>query len=78
MATGIMMIYSLAFIKDLFIEEKLINCNANVISLKARSFIEMPDPEDYKEADLCMYQRLAGKLMYFLFSIRPNVVFIIK
>lgn len=51
----IMKIDQSAFIRDLVIEEGLIDCNANVISIKARSLIKMGDSEDYKETDLQEY-----------------------
>ena len=63
-AAGTMKIDQSAFIRDLVIEERLTDCNSNVIPMKAGSSIEMISPEDYEEADLRTYQRLIGKLMY--------------
>lgn len=34
-------INQLAFVKDLIIKERLINCNANIISIKSISAIEI-------------------------------------
>lgn len=55
MAARIMKINQSAFIRDLIIEEGLTECNANVIPMKARSFIEMPEPNDYDETDIYTY-----------------------
>ena len=76
-AAGTMKINQLAFIRDLVIEEGLTDCNANVIPMKAGSSIEMSDPEDYEEADLCTYQRLIGKLMYLACGTRPDIAFVV-
>lgn len=75
-AAGIMKIDQSAFIRDLVIEEGLTECNANVISMKAGSAIEMTEPEDYEEADLRTYQRLIGKLMYLACGTRPDIAFV--
>ena len=40
------------FIKHLVIEERFRDCNTNVISMEARSAIEMNNPEDDKETEL--------------------------
>ena len=48
-AAGTMEIHQSAFIRDLVIEERLTDCNANVIPMKAGSSIQMTDVEDYKE-----------------------------
>lgn len=40
------------FIRDLVIEKKLTDYNANIISMKVRSLIKIGDPKDYKENDL--------------------------
>ena len=37
------------FIKDLVIEKRLIKCNANIISMKARSIIKILDIKDYNK-----------------------------
>lgn len=72
-----MKIHQSAFIQDLVIEEGLTDFNANVIPMKAGSFIEMLDSEDHEEADLHTYQRLVGKLMYLLYGIRPDISFVV-
>ena len=58
LAADTMKIDQSAFVQDLVIKEGLTHCNANIIPIKAGLSIEMPDPEDYKEADLCIYQRI--------------------
>lgn len=35
----------------------------------------MIQPENYEKADLHIYNRLIGKLMYIAYDIRPNVAF---
>lgn len=51
-AAHTMKINQSAFIKDFVIKEGLTNCNANVISMKTRSAIEINNSEDYKETEL--------------------------
>lgn len=48
-------INQLAFIRDLIIEEELTKCNANIIPMKARSSIEMPNSDDYNKIDIHTY-----------------------
>lgn len=43
--------------------------------MKAGSSIEMSDPEDYEEANLCTYQRLIKKLMYFIYGTKLDTAF---
>lgn len=43
------------YIQVLVIEERLLECNANVIPMKAGSTIKMTESEDYEEADLRIY-----------------------
>lgn len=76
-ASGTMKISQSVFIQDLVIEEGLTECNANVIPMKAGSTIEMTEPEDYEKADLRIYQRLIGKLMYLACGKRPNISFVV-
>lgn len=64
-----------AFIRDLLEEENLTDCNAINIPMKAGSFIEMHEEDDYKEADIKIYQPLIGKLMYLSCGTRPDIVF---
>ncbi len=72
-----MRIHQSAFIRDLVLEKGLINCNANIIPIKAGLFIEMSEPEDYEEADYRIYQRLVGKLMYLLCGTRPDIAYVV-
>lgn len=72
---GAMKIDQSAFIRDLVFEKKLINCNANVIPIKAGSLIEMGDPKDYEENDLQTYHQLIDKLIYLACDIRPDIAF---
>lgn len=60
------------------IEERLTNYNANVIPIKVGLSIEMLDLENYEEANLHTYQRLVGKLMYFLYGTRPDILFVVE
>ena len=77
-AASTMKIHQSAFIRDLVIEKGLIDCNANVIPMKADSSIKMSDPEDYEEANVHTYQRLVGKLMYLSYGTRPDISFVIR
>lgn len=45
-----------AFIKNLVIQKRLIKCNTNVITMKARSDIEIFKLDNYKETNLQIYQ----------------------
>ena len=76
-AAGTMKIHQSAFIRDLVIEERLTDCNANVIPMKAGSSIEMTDLEDYEKTDLRTYQRLVGKLMYLSCGTRSDIAFVV-
>lgn len=76
-APGAINIDQSAFVRDLVIEKKLTNHNTNIILMKARSSIKMTDPEDYKEANLYIYQRLVGTLMYLLYSINSDIAFVV-
>lgn len=42
------------------------------------SSIKITDLSDYKKANLYMYQGLVGKLIYFSYSIRPDIVFVVE
>ena len=76
-AANMMKIHQSAFIRDLVIKEGLTNYNANVIPIKAGSSIEMSEPEDYKEVNLHMYQKLIEKLMYLSCGTRPDISFVV-
>lgn len=67
-----------AFIRDLVIEEGLIDCNANVIPMKAGCAIYMVETDDHEEVDLQVYQRLIGKLMYLACGTRPDIAFAVS
>lgn len=67
-----------AFIRDLIIEEELIECNANFIPMKTGSSIEMPEPDDYNKIDIYTYQRLIGKLMYLACGTRLDIAFVVE
>lgn len=75
--TSIIKVDQPVFIQDLVIETRPTNCNTNVISMKANSSIDMSDLENYKEVNLYTYQCLIGKLIYFTYSIRPNIAFVV-
>lgn len=49
MAASIMKINQSSFVRDLIIEEKLTDYNANIIPMKAKSVIKISDPKDYNE-----------------------------
>lgn len=53
-----------AFIWYLAIEKWLMNCNVNVIPMKAWLAIEIIEADNYEKTDLQKYQRLIGKSMY--------------
>ena len=44
-----------AFIQDWVIKENLVNCNANVVSMKAGSSIDMTRVDKYEEKDIHTY-----------------------
>ena len=77
-AASTIKIHQSAFISDLVIEKGLINCNANVIPIKAGLSIKMSDPENYEEANLHTYQRLVEKLMYLSYGTRPDILFVVE
>lgn len=66
-----------SFICDLIIEENLINCNSNVIPMKARSAIEMIKHDDYEDTKIKPYQYLISKPMYLVCGTRPDIAFIV-
>lgn len=72
-----MKIYQSVFVRDQVIEEKFTNCNTNIIPIKVGSCIKMIDIEDYKKADLRIYQKLIKKLIYLLCDIRLDIAFVI-
>lgn len=45
--------------------------------MKAGSSIEMGEHDDYEEAELKLYQRLIGKLMYLSCGTRPDIAFVV-
>lgn len=66
------------FIKNLVINEGLEKSNANIISMKASSVIEMLDFGDYDITNFQKYQFLIGKLIYLLYRTRPNIAFAVS
>lgn len=38
----------------------------------------MIDPEDYEKTKLCIYQWPIGKLMYLVYEMRSEIVFVIE
>ena len=77
LSTKTIRVSQLAYIKDLLKEENLTNCNASTIPMKAGSFIEMNELDDYDKTDLRNYQRLIRKLIYLACRTRPNIIFIV-
>lgn len=45
--------------------------------MKIRSAIEINNLKDYKETKLQKYPRLIDKLIYLVYGIRPNIVFVV-
>lgn len=74
---GTLKIDQSAFIRDLLEEENLTDCNAVNIPMKAGSFIEMLEDDDYEETDIKAYQRLIGKLMYLSCGTRSDIAFVV-
>lgn len=72
-----MKIHQSAFIQDLVIEERLTDCNANIIPINTGLSIEISNSEDYEETNLHTYQRLVGKLMYLSYNIRLDISFVV-
>lgn len=56
MAIRTMKIDQLAFIRNLAIEKSLADYNANIISRKAGSVIEMSKPNNYDKIGIYIYQ----------------------
>ena len=71
-------INQLILIKNLVIDKRLVDCNANIIPMKTGLSIKIEDPEDYKETNFWTYQQLIGKLMYLVYSTRPDIVFVVR
>lgn len=71
-------INQLACIQDLFEYKNLSNCNFVNISIKARTVVKIYDTNNYKKADIKAYKLIIKKLIYQLYSTRPNVDFTIK
>lgn len=46
--------------------------------MKAGSSIKMIDPKDYNTTDLNIYPKLIEKLMYLLYGIRSDIIFVVK
>lgn len=46
--------------------------------MKLDSSIEMIDLENYKKVNLHIYQRLVRKLIYFLYGIRLDIIFVVR
>lgn len=57
------------------LEEDRTDCKSVNIPTKAGSTIDMGEPDDYEEADLTLYQRLIGKLMYLSCRSHPDIGF---
>lgn len=66
-----------AFFRDLIIEKSLIEYNANVIPMKARSSIEMLKLDDYNKTNLNTYQQLIRKLIYLAYGTRSDIAFVL-
>lgn len=45
--------------------------------MKAESFIDIQEEDDYKKADLKTKQQFVGKLMYLLYDIRLDITYMI-
>lgn len=67
-----------AFIRDLVIKERLTESKWNGILMKVGSAIDMSKVRDDEETDLQIYECLIGKLMYLVYSTRPNIVFAVR
>lgn len=46
--------------------------------MKAGSSIKMIDPKDYNTTDLNIYPKLVEKLIYLLYGIRSDIIFVVK
>lgn len=66
-----------SFICNLVIEENLIDCNSNIIPMKASSAIKIIKHDNYKIIEIKPYQHLMRKFMYLTCGIWPNIAFII-
>lgn len=53
------------------------NCKTSNLLTKVGLFIEITEANDYKKANLVTYQQLIWKLMYLVFNIKLNIIFII-
>lgn len=65
------------FIQDLVIKKSPIECNANVIPMKAGFMIKITKPKNDKNTDFYTYQQLIDKLIYLKCGTRPDIAFVI-
>ncbi len=77
MATQILKIDQATFIRDLIIKKGLTDYNTNVILMKTGSSLKIIKLDDYKEAELCLYQHFISKLIYLAYGTRLEIVFVV-
>ena len=53
------------------------SCHAIILSIKAKLFISIDQADNYNFANLTVYQRIIGKLMYLVFGTWPDISFVI-
>lgn len=63
---------------NLLEKKNLTNCKIVNILIKTKSFIKMLKNNNYKKIDIKIYYCFIRKLIYLLYSIRPNIAFVIK
>lgn len=68
----------LVFICNLVKDKSIQDCNPITTPIKASNFIKMQRENNYKKADLKIYQRLIGKLIYLSCGTKLDIFFIVK
>lgn len=53
------------------------DCNSINIPIKTWNFIDIHKVDNYKEANLKVYQQFIEKLMYLSYKTRPDITFIV-
>lgn len=59
-------------------QKNFINYNTNIIFIMIALFIKITNIKENKKLDLCKYQGLIEKSIYFAYKIRTNIIFLIK
>lgn len=77
LTAGTLKIDQKEYIRDLLESEGMTSCHPTVLPVKAGSSFFLDQVGDYQQADLAVYQRLIGKLMYLSCGTRPDIAFVV-